>query len=71
LNITAKNGPLVGMVVVDPEDQLLVITAGGQIIRQRVDTIRATGRSAQGVRLIRLAEKDRLSSITVVVKDIE
>ena len=71
LNITAKNGPLVGMAVVQPEDQLLAITAGAQIIRQRVGEIRETGRSAQGVRLIRLEEKDRLVSITVVVKEAE
>jgi DNA gyrase subunit A len=71
LNITAKNGPLVGMEVVQPEDQLLAITAGAQIIRQRVGDIRETGRSAQGVRLIRLEEKDRLASITVVLKESE
>ncbi|NIM06936.1 MAG: DNA gyrase subunit A [Armatimonadetes bacterium] len=68
LNITAKNGPLVGMAVVDSEDQLLAITTEGQIIRQRVGDIRETGRSAQGVRLIRLGGKDRLATIAVVIK---
>ena len=71
LNITAKNGPLVGMSMVEPQDGLLIITANGQIIRQPIETIRETGRSAQGVRLIRLDDKDRLASITVVVKENE
>jgi DNA gyrase subunit A len=71
LNITSKNGPLVGMAVVDAEDQLLAVTTGAQIIRQRVGDIRETGRSAQGVRLIRLEGKDRLASIAVVVKESE
>ena len=71
LNITAKNGPLVGMSIVEPQDGLLIITANGQIIRQPIETIRETGRSAQGVRLIRLDDKDRLVSITVVVKENE
>jgi len=69
VNVTAKNGPLVGMAVVEPQDQLIIITAGAQIIRQRVDEIRETGRSAQGVRLIRLQEKDRVASIAIPVKD--
>jgi DNA gyrase subunit A len=69
LNVTDKNGPLVGMAVVEPEDQLIIITAGAQIIRQKVDEIRETGRSAQGVRLIRLHEKDRVASIAIPVKD--
>jgi len=68
LNITAKNSSLVGMAVVEPEDQLLIITTGGQIIRQHIDAIRETGRSAQGVRLIRLDEGDHVASITVAAK---
>lgn len=71
LNITAKNGPLVGMSIVESQDNLMVMTSNGQMIRQPVETIRETGRSAQGVRLIRLDEGDKLASITVVIKEDE
>jgi DNA gyrase subunit A len=68
LNVTAKNGPLVDMKVVMAEDEALLITAEGQMIRQPVETIRQTGRSAQGVRLIRLDEGDRVAGLARVVK---
>jgi len=67
LQITEKNGPLVDMKVVPPEDQLLVITAQGHIIRQEVANISQVGRSTQGVRLIRL-DNDRVAGIAKVVK---
>ena len=51
----------------DPEDDLLIITTGGQIIRQRIDDIRETGRSTQGVRLIRLDEGDHIASVARVL----
>ena len=68
LNITSKNGPLVDMKPVEADDDVLVITSQGQIIRQRVATIRRTGRSAQGVRLIRLDEGDTVSGLARVVR---
>ena len=68
LQVTAKNGPLVDMKVVEPDDEVLLITAEGQIIRQPVAPIRQTGRSAQGVRLIRLDAGDRVAGMTRVVK---
>jgi DNA gyrase subunit A len=72
LSITKRNGPMVGMRIVDENDDLLIITTAGQIIRQRVADIRRIGRSTQGVRLIRLEEGDRVASIARVVRrDIE
>ncbi|HUT74444.1 MAG TPA: DNA gyrase subunit A [Armatimonadota bacterium] len=68
LNVTAKNGPLLDMKVVEPDDELLLITSEGQMIREPVATIRRTGRSAQGVRLIRLDSGDRVAGMTRVVK---
>jgi len=68
LQVTAKNGPLVDMKVVEPDDELLLITAEGQIIRQPMAPIRQTGRSAQGVRLIRLDAGDRVAGMTRVIK---
>jgi DNA gyrase subunit A len=68
LNVTAKNGPLVDMKVVEPDDEVIVITGEGQIIRVPVATIRQTGRAAQGVRLIRLDEGDKVAGLARVVK---
>jgi len=67
LNVTRKNGPVVNMRMVAETDDLLVITTGGQMIRQRVGEIRRIGRSTQGVRLIRLDEGDQVASVARVV----
>jgi len=67
LNVTAKNGPLVGMRIVNPGDELIIITTAGQVIRQTVSAIRQIGRSTQGVRLIRLDADDHIASIARVV----
>jgi DNA gyrase subunit A len=56
------------MEVVD-SDGLMVITDRGVLIRQRVSEIRTIGRVTQGVKLIRLDEKDKISSITRVVEE--
>jgi DNA gyrase subunit A len=66
LNITNKNGPVVGMRIVDENEDLLIITTAGQIIRQRMAAIRRIGRSTQGVRLIRLDESDHVANIARV-----
>jgi DNA gyrase subunit A len=68
LNVTAKNGPLLDMKMVEPDDELLLITSEGQMIREPVATIRRTGRSAQGVRLMRLDPGDRIAGVARVVK---
>jgi DNA gyrase subunit A len=55
-NITDKNGDLVSMRVVTGEEDLMLITTGGVLIRLAVDEISSMGRNTQGVRLIRLDE---------------
>jgi len=67
MNVTTKTGPVVGMRIVDDNDDLLIITTSGTIIRQAVQKIRRIGRSTQGVRLIRRSGKDRVASIARVV----
>ena len=69
LNITKKNGPVVGMRIVDASEDLLIITTAGQIIRQRMADIRRIGRSTQGVRLIRLDEGDHVANIARVAME--
>jgi DNA gyrase subunit A len=68
MNVTTKTGPVVDMKVVRDDDDVLVITTGGQMIRQPVARIRRTGRAAQGVRLIRLEEKDKFAALARVVR---
>jgi len=68
VNITAKNGPVVESKVVSSEDEVLIITNQGQIIRQPVAQISQVGRVAQGVRLIRLDPGDTVAGLARVVR---
>jgi DNA gyrase subunit A len=73
LNIktTAKNGLAVSITTVGDDDEIIVMTASGKVIRQRVKEIKTTGRLAQGVRLIRMEEDNHLVSVINVPKDEE
>jgi len=71
VQITEKNGPLVDCKAVDEKDEVLFLSTGGQMIRTKVDTIRETGRSAQGVRLMRMGEDITIAGVAVVVKQEE
>ncbi len=57
-------GQVVDQILVAPEDQILMITSGNQVIRLHVGEIRKTGRDAKGVRLQRLGEGDEVIAIT-------
>jgi len=67
MNVTAKTGPVLAGLAVQPEDRLLMVTANGIAIRMDVATIRKTGRTAQGVMLQRLGAGDVVSSIERIV----
>jgi len=67
LNTTAKNGKLVAMRSVNGDEDLMMVTNGGTVIRIPLDQVKVAHRVTQGVRVIRLEdEKSRVSSITVV-----
>jgi DNA gyrase subunit A len=68
LNITAKNGPVVGLKVVEEEEDLMIITAQGTIIRMSMSAISLMGRNTQGVRLINIKEDDEVSTVARVQK---
>jgi DNA gyrase subunit A len=68
IQTTERNGKLVGAVLVGDEDQVMLISTGGVLIRTRVKQIREQGRSTQGVRLIDLDEGTKLSSIERVAE---
>src|SRR3989338_1755599 len=59
---SAKNVEVVSVLAVRDEDEVILATTGGMVVRSPVNQIRTTGRAAQGVRLIRLREKDRVAS---------
>ena len=71
INIDAseRNGDVVGMKAVCDGDELMLITEKGILIRTRVEEIRETGRNAQGVRLIKIDEGDRLVAMAKIDKD--
>jgi DNA gyrase subunit A len=58
-----RNGPVVGIAYVQDEDEILIITQQGKIIRMVTRDIRAIGRATQGVRLIDMEGEDRVVSI--------
>ncbi|MDW8261037.1 MAG: DNA gyrase subunit A [Phycisphaerales bacterium] len=66
IDATDRNGEVVGMKLVTENDELMMITERGILIRTRVSEIRETGRHAAGVRLIRLDEGDKLVAMARV-----
>ncbi len=69
LETSERNGPLVKLRLVRPDDQIMVITDGGQVIRTRVSEIRETGRNAQGVRIIRLNDTEHVVDVEPVATE--
>jgi DNA gyrase subunit A len=55
---TAKNGDIVEQLLVKPDDEIMVITTKGVVIRTKVFQIRETGRAAQGVRVMKMDDGD-------------
>ncbi|WP_304234872.1 DNA gyrase subunit A [Jiulongibacter sediminis] len=71
LNITDKTGKLVAIKEVTDEDDLMIITIKGILIRMSVSDLRVMGRATQGVRLIKLNNNDGIASVTRIVKEEE
>ena len=71
IKVTKKNGEVVGLETVSDRDGLMLITAGGIIVRCPVKDIRTTGRSTQGVHIIKLDAKDKVSGVAPVVAEDE
>jgi DNA gyrase subunit A len=71
VKVTEKTGRMVAIKEVADEHDLMIITQKGIVIRQPVNQIRLIGRATQGVKLIRLDEKDRIASVDKVVGDRE
>ena len=71
LKKTQKTGSLVSILEVVDTDDIMIITSAGVMIRQATSEIRTIGRNTQGVRLIRLDEGAKISSVAKVVKEEE
>ncbi|KRE51494.1 DNA gyrase subunit A [Paenibacillus sp. Soil724D2] len=71
LNVTDKNGPIVGLKVVQNDEDLMIITASGTVIRTSMDGISMMGRNTQGVRLINIREDDEVGTLARVQKNEE
>lgn len=66
IKITERTGLVVGMKVINPAQEIMMITAGGIIIRIDVDSISQYGRNAQGVKLMTLNENDKVVSLAAI-----
>ena len=69
MNITERTGNVVALLEVTDDDDLVVITKNGRLIRQPARDIRLIGRNTQGVRLIRLEEGEEIADIAVAPQD--
>ena len=68
LNITEKNGNIVSFKVVEGNEDLIIVTDSGIIIRLPLEQVSTTGRVAQGVKLINLKENQKVSTVTLMKK---
>jgi DNA gyrase subunit A len=68
MKITEKNGPIVAVRQVADEDELILASDKGKVIRTRVSEISEVGRVAQGVRLINLEEGEQVAAVAKIVE---
>ena len=71
LNVTDKNGNIVSFKTVHNNEDLMIITNNGIVIRLPLEQVSSTGRVAQGVKLINLKDEQRVSTIAIVEKEEE
>ncbi|MFW6051469.1 MAG: DNA gyrase subunit A [Myxococcota bacterium] len=71
MTVSERNGELVKLRIVSPDDQIMVITDKGQVIRTHVAEVRDCGRNTQGVRIIRLSEGERVVDVEPIAESDE
>jgi DNA gyrase subunit A len=71
MTVNDRNGPLVASFPVDDEDQIMLVTDGGQLIRCPVHDIRKAGRSTQGVIVIDVADDEHVVSVEHITEEEE
>ena len=71
INATERNGQIVALRAVNGDEDLLIITDDGIMIRLPMEQVKTAGRATQGVRLIKVNDENKVSSVEVVEKAIE
>jgi len=69
MSVTQKTGAVVAIKAVKDDNDLMITSKSGVVIRMRVDDIRVMGRATQGVKVIRLDAKDEIADVTVVARE--
>ncbi|MBL8834614.1 MAG: DNA gyrase subunit A [Alphaproteobacteria bacterium] len=69
IDVTERNGPVIASLPVAHQDQMMLVTDGGQLIRIPVDDIRIAGRKTQGVTLFKVEGSERVMSVTRLITD--
>ena len=69
IRTSGRNGAVTGALAVGPNDEIMLITDGGKLVRTRVAEVSVLGRNTQGVKLIRLLSGERLVGVERVVED--
>jgi DNA gyrase subunit A len=69
IQVTDRNGPVIGAVPADDNDEVMLISSGGTLVRTRVREISVMGRNTQGVRLIALANGEKLVGLERVLEE--
>ena len=69
IRTTARNGKVVGVVPVNDDDEIMIMTQGGKVIRSSIAHLREIGRATQGVRVIHLDKGDKVSAIARIPKE--
>jgi DNA gyrase subunit A len=71
IKVTGKNGEAVGLKTVSDKDEIMLMTEKGMVVRSPVKDIRSTGRSTQGVRLMKLDAGDKVAVLAKIVPEDE
>ena len=69
IQVNERNGDVVGAALVGDDNEIMLITDGGTLVRTRVAEISVLGRNTQGVRLIGLSKGEKLAGIEPIVDD--
>ena len=69
IRTSERNGPVVGILPVRDVDDIMLITMQGMVNRTHVREIRVVGRNTQGVRVMNLAEGDKIASLATVARE--
>ena len=69
VNTTERVGKMIAIKDIVEDDDLMIITTSGNVIRQPVKQIRETGRATQGIRLIRLTGNDQIADVARIIKE--